>query len=321
MSEHITRRCILSAGLAASVGAAAPLGEGSTVRAAQAASNADTSATDNERFLTCFNTSTIRAHKLPVTKVVDLVDRAGFQAVELWVDEIERHVKAGGSTKDLRKQLGDAGLAVPGAISFFHWMVDDDAKRRDALEKAKRWMGLLAEVGARHIAAPPCGKVEDVDLLRAAERYRDLLELGDEMGVVPAVEVWGFAKNVHRLGQAVLIALEAKHPKACILPDVYHLYKGGSDLSAVRRVHADLLAGFHMNDYPADPPRDKIADRHRVYPGDGIAPLGQLIRDLRAIGYRGPLSVELFNPEYARQDPAVVVKTSLEKLRAVVASA
>ena len=52
-----------------------------------------------------------------------------------------------------------------------------------------------------------------------------------------------------------------------------------------------------MNDYPADPPRATITDADRVYPGDGIAPLGELVRILQAIGFHGYFSLELFNRE------------------------
>jgi sugar phosphate isomerase/epimerase len=102
-----------------------------------------------------------------------------------------------------------------------------------------------------------------------------------------------------------------------VLPDVYHLYKGGSGLSGVRLLGRDMIAGFHLNDYAAEPPREKIRDSDRIYPGDGIAPLPQLFRDLKAIGYAGAVSVELFNPTYYAQDPLQVARTALEKTRAV----
>ena len=75
---------------------------------------------------------------------------------------------------------------------------------------------------------------------------------------------------------------------------------------------------FHMNDYPANPPRATITDADRVYPGDGTAPLAELVRILRAIGFRGYFSLELFNREYWKQDPHEVAKTGLTKLKAVV---
>ena len=317
MSDRLTRRDVLAH--CAAAGAVA-FGAGVGGKAAQAARGPD-AARSGGPFPLCLNTSTLRGHKLPVTEVIDIAAEAGYDGIELWVDEIGRHVAAGGTLKDLAKRLVDRGLVVTGAIAFFHWMVDDDAKRTAACEQAKRYMAQLAEIHATHIAAPPCGNVKDVDLLHAADRYRELLKIGEAFRVVPAVEIWGPAKNLHRLGQAAMVAIEANHPNACILPDVYHLYKGGSGLAGIGRLNANLLAGFHLNDYPADPPREKIADRHRLYPGDGIAPLGGLIRDLHTIGYRGPLSVELFNPDHARQDPALVAKTAMDKTRAVVRAA
>jgi 2-keto-myo-inositol isomerase len=75
-----------------------------------------------------------------------------------------------------------------------------------------------------------------------------------------------------------------------------------------------------MNDYPADPPRERISDSDRVYPGDGVAPLKAMLRDLRQLGFQGVLSLELFNREYWKQDALNVARTGLEKMRAVVAA-
>ena len=136
------------------------------------------------------------------------------------------------------------------------------------------------------------------DLLKVAERYRDLLEIGDQIGVVPQVEVWGSSRTLSRLGEAALVAMEAKHPNACILPDVYHLHRGGSGLGGVKLLSPSAIHVFHFNDYPADPPREKLTDADRVYPGDGSAPLKALLKDLSAGGFRVMLSLELFNRKY-----------------------
>jgi sugar phosphate isomerase/epimerase len=76
-----------------------------------------------------------------------------------------------------------------------------------------------------------------------------------------------------------------------------------------------------MNDYPADPPRDKITDAARVYPGDGVAPLTDLVRQLHRLGFRGLLSLELFNRGYWKQDALAVARAGLAKMKAVVAKA
>jgi sugar phosphate isomerase/epimerase len=76
-----------------------------------------------------------------------------------------------------------------------------------------------------------------------------------------------------------------------------------------------------MNDYPAEPPRSTIKDENRVYPGDGVAPLDTILSTLVRGGFRGVLSLELFNREYWKQPPAEVAKRGLEKMQAAVASA
>jgi sugar phosphate isomerase/epimerase len=161
--------------------------------------------------------------------------------------------------------------------------------------------------------------VANIDYLKVAERYRALLALGDHFGVTPMVEVWGFSKTLTRLGQAAMVAIEANHPKACILADVYHLYKGGSGFTGLSLLSATSMHVCHMNDYPASPPRDMIADKDRVYPGDGIAPMVEILQTLHDIGFDGYLSIELFNHDYWQQDPHVVARTALTKLKALAA--
>src|ERR1019366_8361161 len=107
------------------------------------------------------------------------------------------------------------------------------------------------------------------------------------------------------------------HSKAMILPDVYHLYKGGSAFDDLLKLNPNTFQVLHVNDYP-DIPREKIADKDRVYPGLGKAPWPQILEDLKKVGFQGMLSLELFNPEYWKQDAQLVAQTGIEKIRAVV---
>jgi 2-keto-myo-inositol isomerase len=320
MSEGLTRRKLLRGSLAA--GAAAAAG---TAAAAADAERGVPFRTENGKapFTYCLNTSTIRGQKLPLEEEVDLAAKAGYDAIEPWIGEIDDYVKRGGSLKDLEQRIRDQGLTVESAIGFPEWIVDDDARRAKGLEEARRGMELVRQLGGKRVAAPPVGAtdVAGLDLLRAAERYRALLELGDTIGVVPQVEVWGFSRTLARLGETALVAIESNHPKACILPDVYHLHKGGSAFGGLKLLDGAAIHVFHMNDYPADPPREMLTDAHRVYPGDGAAPLEAALRDLYASGFRGVLSLELFNRDYWQQDPLQVARTGLEKMRAAVSAA
>lgn len=317
MTEQLSRRGWL-AGMAGGVAVAT---------ATQAGTEQKPAAT----FGFCLNTSTVRENgkSRPITQLIDIAAKAGYQAIEPWVSELDAHVKTGGSLKDIGNRIADAGLQVPDAIGFAEWLVDDPGRRKKGLEQAKRDMDMVRQVGGKRIAAPPVGATggasrrDDpkftqpvIDLLAAADRYRALLELGKSMDVTPIVEVWGFSKTLSRLGETLLVAAECGHPEGCVLPDVYHLYKGGSDFAGLGLLGPSAIGIFHINDYPRLD-RAKIADADRVYPGDGVAPLKDVFATLRRIGYRGFVSLELFNREYWKQNPMEVAKTGLAKTRAV----
>ena len=272
-------------------------------------------------FRYCLNGATIRGQKLPLAEQVAVVAKAGYQGFEPWVGDIQKFADEGGSLDDLRKRIADAGLTVESAIGFPNWCVDDDAKRAQGLEQLRREMDLVKRLGGKRIAAPPAGAhaTEGLDLRKIGARYRAVLEIGRELGVVPQLEIWGGSKTLSRVSEAIFVAAEANHPDACLLLDAYHMYKGGSDFTSIRLVSGTAMHMFHINDYPAEPPREKIGDADRIFPGDGVCPLVQLLRDMRQNGFCGALSLELFNREYWKRDALEVAKTGLEKIKAVVA--
>jgi 2-keto-myo-inositol isomerase len=273
-------------------------------------------------FKLCLNTSTIRGQEIGIEREIELAAKVGFDSLEPWVDQLTKLEEAGGSLADLGKRIADLGLTVESSIAFTAWIVDDDAERKKALEDTKRAMEIVAKIGGKRIAAPPVGAtdVHDGDLAKIAERYRALLEIGDQTGVIPQVELWGFSKTLHKLGEVAYVAIEAAHPQACILADVYHIYKGGSEAASIRQLNGAAMHCLHVNDYP-DMPRDKITDADRVFPGDGIAPLPMILRTLYDSGFRGALSLEVFNREYWRRDPEEVLREGVEKMKVAVASA
>jgi len=298
--------------------AAAPGAADAASQAAPAARTAPAGPAGGPSFGCCLNTATIRGQKLSVAEEVQLAAKAGYGAIEPWLDGIRRYQQGGGSLQDLRKRIADLGLAVPSAISFFSWMADDDAQRAKGLEQAKADMDLVRQIGGTGIAAPPAGLKQPVDLLAAAERYKALLKAGDEAGVVPQLEIWGTSPALSRIGQAAMAAIESGHPQASLILDVYHIYKSGSDFGGLRLLSASMLRVFHMNDYPADPPRQTITDAHRVFPGDGVAPLKLVLGSLRSIGFRGWLSLELFNKEYWQRPAEEVARAGLARMKAAV---
>jgi sugar phosphate isomerase/epimerase len=280
-------------------------------------------ATTDRPFDYCINTSTMRGQNLSLPEAIDVVADTGYQGIEPWVSELDAFVEGGGSLRDLAQQLGDRGLTVPNLIGFFEWGVPDATRREAGFAEARRNMELAAQLGCRGLAAPPMGlrDMTGIDLMQLADYYAELIEVGREYGVVPILEFWGIAKTLGHLGEALLVVAECGQPEACLLADVFHMYKGTSHFAGLKHIGANTIGLVHMNDYPADPDRATAVDADRVFPGDGIAPLGQILRDLKTAGYDGMLSLELFNKTYWERDAKWIAQTGIQKMKHAVAKA
>ncbi len=271
------------------------------------------------QFEYCLNMSTIRGHNLGFIKELETAAKAGFRSVEIWIDTLQTYLKTGGTLKDAKKLIDDLEITVQNAIGFAEWITDDNAARNKGLEQMKREMDMLAQIGCKRTAAPPVGATQlpQLDLKKVAERYRTILETGEQTGVMPHLELWGFSKNLGSVSEVMYVALESNHPSAKILLDVFHLYKGNSGLNTLHLVSPSAVEILHVNDYPANVSPEKITDADRIYPGDGVAPVRQILKTLTSPGKPLIISLEVFNKTYYSQDALQVAQTGLEKMKAI----
>jgi sugar phosphate isomerase/epimerase len=279
--------------------------------------------TDRPLFTYCLNMSTIRGQKLGFMRELETASAAGYCSVEIWMDSMKEYLNAGGTIEEVKIKLSDLALKVEDCISFNKWIVDDEAVRRKGIEEMKMEMEMLAQIGCKRMAATGMGatNTDVADLDTIALRYRAVLELGDTFGVVPQIEMWGFQKNLSDVAEVLYIAMQSRHAAARVLLDMFHLYRGNTSLDTLPLMDPNAVEMFHMNDYPAGMPYETITDADRIYPGDGIAPLRQILKTLLRNRTKPlVLSTELFNKSYYQQDALVVAKTSLNKMKAIVES-
>lgn len=263
------------------------------------------------------NMSTIMGQKLGFIRELEVCAQAGFRSCEIWMPTLEAYLKSGGSISEARKRLSDLGLRIQNAIGFAQWIVDDNTVRAAGVEQLKREMDLLAQLGCTRTAAPPMGATKEagLDLRRAAERYRVILELGVSMGVTPQLEMWGHSKNLNRVADVLFVASESGHPSARLLLDVFHIYKGGSSVDCLHTVGHDAVEVFHVNDYITSLAPDQITDADRIYVGDGEAPIKKILDLLKP----EVISLELFNKELYKQDALLVARNGYQKMKALIA--
>ncbi len=265
-------------------------------------------------FLYCLNSSTIRP--APILDKIAIAGQTGYAAIELWHDDIDAYLGQGGTLADLKQALSDQGLAVPTTIYLAGWFDAVGAEYDQVLEECKRRMGQAAELGAPHIiAGPPTGRA-DYDL--GASHYRQLLEIGRQIGVKPAMEFLGFVDQLNTIEDALEVINKADHEDAATVLDPFHIFRGGGSVESIGLLGENQIAISHFNDVPAEPPREQQHDPDRVMPGDGVFDLRRYLELLRGTGYRRWLSLELFREDLWAQDPREVARLGLEKMRKVV---
>jgi sugar phosphate isomerase/epimerase len=262
----------------------------------------------------CLNASTIRG--TPILQQIEVAAAVGYGAIELWFADVDAHLALGGTIGELRRALDDRGLVVPTLIYLAGWF---DATATDwprIKAECGRRLEQAAQLGARYvIAGPPAGQA-DAD--RGAERYGELLEIGESAGALPAMEFLGFVEQLNTIESALDVIERAAHPCGSIVLDPFHIFRGGGSVESIAQLRGQRVAIAHFNDTPAHPPRNQQHDSDRVWPGDGHLDLGRYLALLRQIGFRGWLSLELFREELWADDPFRVARLGLEKMRQTV---
>lgn len=270
----------------------------------------------------CLDTATIRPS--PLTAKVRIANAAGFDAIEPWEGELNQYEQEGNSLEDLGKAIKDAGLFVPSVIGLWGAIPPTREEFDANMDACRRRMRQAAAIGAQHIQVvpQPARPLHEFDPAWAAARYRELLEIGlNDYGINCALVFVQFLPGVKRMGQAAAIAIDADHPKAKIIPDVFHMYIGDSGFHGLRHMNGDFFAIFQFNDAPAKPPKADLKDADRVFPGDGILPLTDILKDLKATGFKDCVSLELYNPTYWERNHLDVAKEGLDKTLKVIQQA
>jgi sugar phosphate isomerase/epimerase len=267
----------------------------------------------------CLDTATIRPASL-IDKV-NIAAEAGYDGIEPWDGELEEFEKNGGNLKELGLEIKKLGLKVPSVIGLWNAIPDTMDLFLSSLSETRRRMRMARDIGAEHIQTIPNQLSENYNQKWVADRFRDIIEIGlKEYDIKPALV---FVKyfTIKTLGQAVGIAMDANHPMAKVIPDVYHMHISGGGFEGLKMLKGDAIAIFQFNDAPSIPAFKDLSDEHRVYPGDGILPLDSIFKDLKAIGYKGFISLEMYNPNYYKQDLLTVAKTGLKKTLEVLKKA
>ena len=261
----------------------------------------------------CLNTSTIKPVRL--LDKIQWVGEAGYDGIELWINDVFEYVARGGEVSDLEKALSDQGLIVPSVIAMRQWGDFEGWEHQLVLDEARRRFALGARLGAPFIVATP--PLENPKTSHLATRYRELLEIGREEGIRPTFEYISFFNSVYTLNRAWEIVQEADDPDATLILDAFHNWNSNSTIQDLRAIPLERISHYHIDDADPVKPSGSQKDPDRVMPGDGQIDLSAEIKVLREIGYDGTVSLELFNSDWWAKNPQETLKIGLERMKSL----
>src|SRR5262249_44797721 len=126
-----------------------------------------------------------------------------------------------------------------------------------------------------------------------------------------------FFTLANTLSTAMWFVRTANHPNVRLMIDTYHFWIGPSKFEDLDLLRDGELMHMHFEDTPREPVRELLEQRHRVLPGEGVAPLRKIVEAVKKKQYAGALSVELMDPVFQAMDPyqlATKVRAAVEPL-------
>jgi 2-keto-myo-inositol isomerase len=268
----------------------------------------------------CLDTATL-SKNIPLERKVELAAEAGFDAIEPWDGELKKHEQSGKSLKDLNNKIKDLGLFVPSVIGVWGALAPDKQTFEQEIDAHRERLRMISEVGASHAQIiPKFDRTEPLNHYNAAWSYAEICKIAKEYNLHPGIIFLNFVPGLEKLADAVHIALLSGVEKSQVIPDTFHMFLTKESPKGLGRLNPDMITIFQFADAAKDlkPSNAKGLDKHRVLPGDGQIDLISYLKPLKDIGYKGCISLELYNPEYRKREPKAFLAEAIEKTRSVI---
>ena len=241
--------------------------------------------------------------------------KAGFRAVELFENDLTFF---NGKPRDVRRMAADLGVEIVALQPFRDFEAMPEPMRRRNFERARRKLELADELGTRLLCL--CSNVlpEAIDdPTRAANDLAELADIARQQGMRLGYEALAWGRHVKDWTAAWDIVRAADRPNLGIVLDSFHICVRGNPIEPLADIPHEKIALVQVADAPAlvmDPL--SLSRHYRCYPGQGDYPIVDYLDAATRTGYRGPLSLEIFNDQFRGASAAAMAVDGIRSLRA-----
>ncbi len=240
--------------------------------------------------------------------------KAGFRAVELFENDLTFF---SGSARDVRAMADDLGVRIVALQPFRDFEAMPPAQRRANFERAARKFDLMQDLGAELLSL--CSNVSEAtidDPARAAADLRELAEMAERAGMRIGYEALAWGRHVKDWMQAWDLVRAADHPALGLVLDSFHACVRDNPIATMAEIPGDRIALVQIADSPRllmDPLA--LSRHHRCFPGQGELPMADYLAAVMRTGYRGPVSLEIFNEQFRGASSAQIAIDGMRSLR------
>ncbi|MBV6290492.1 3-dehydroshikimate dehydratase QuiC [Pseudomonas aegrilactucae] len=244
---------------------------------------------------------------------LEAIAAAGFDGVEIFENDLLYY---DGSPREIRQRCTDLGLDITLFQPFRDFEGCPRGRLARNLERAERKFELMQELGTdlvlvcSNVAADALGEQQ---LL--VDDLRLLAERAAASGVRIGYEALAWGRHVNTWQQVWDIVRQADHPNLGMILDSFHTLSLKGDPSAIAQVPGDKIFFVQMADAPILAMDVLEWSRHfRCFPGQGEFDLAGFLAPILQAGYRGPLSLEIFNDGFRAAPPRANAADGLRSL-------
>jgi len=253
---------------------------------------------------------------MPRSFAEDVADfaAAGCPAMEVWLTKLEQHLEKQPAA-DTRQLLADQGITLAAAAYQGGLLLSQGKQRQAHFEHFRKRLDLCGYFGIpiMLVVADFVDRVTPTDLERAVVSLKQAAQWAAGFDVRLALEFRGKNHFCASLDTALSLVQHCGEPNVGVNLDVFHYYTGPSKFEDLALLTPANLAFVQLADL-AGVARELATDADRVLPGEGDFRLGDIIGQLRAIGYDGWVSLELLNPTLWQARATQVIELGLLSL-------
>jgi 4-hydroxyphenylpyruvate dioxygenase len=239
---------------------------------------------------------------------------AGFDGVEIFENDL---LYFDGSPRDVKRIAADLGLR----ILLFQPFRDFEAAPRPRMAKnfdrAELKFDVMEQLGAELmlVCSNTAPDTIDDDAV-AAQDLRALGERAARRGLRIGYEALAWGRHVNTFQRAWRLVQGADHPAVGLVVDSFHTFAVEDDDAPIGQIPGDRIFFAQLADAPLMRLDPLSWSRHfRCFPGQGAFPVTRFTRNLLSSGYRGPISLEIFNDEFRAAPPR---PTAIDAMRSLL---